>query len=494
MTALQPIDLKPYVDILRRHWRVAVGVLILGLAIASSLAVMLPNVYEASTLLVVQPPEVTPEDIQRTPGTLSGEARGINVMERLEKLSQEAFTDARLEGLIDRYRLYHGDGSPSSETLIGAMRKHIRLTVPERSFNYENVKRQKEERGANLLEIAFLYSDPVTARLVVADLTNIFIQESLAERMRAAENEVLFLGQRVAEAEHRLDGKEEELRQLKKHYSGSLPEQLPENIAELARLEADLRSVTDRITMAQASAQTNTQSSPEAKLQALQIELADLRSQYKDDYPDIVETRREIQELTEQIAREPRGRRSDFAIVPRSPAEQLQAEAEGLRSQIALLKQKISETPLREQELSSMTRDRDVLAQHYHDLRNSELEAKLNESLVKEREGQRIQIIEPPHVSRTPVSPNRPAIVLLGSVLSILATFAVPFALYFTDTSFREADELRQQFGIPVAGTVPWISRDNSAISGNTIALMTAASIVLAILAGTVFRYKSLLF
>lgn len=504
MTGQQPLDLKPYVDVIHRHRVPALSVLLLGLAATLTLLLILPDAYRSSELLAVQQPEIAPGQL-KTPQASSGEnGQAEPVMEGLEKLSQETYTDARLTELITEMGLY-GPLVPgrSAASLVGVMRKHIELTVPERSFTYENFKRQKEERGANLLEISFEYSEPEIARRVTSRLSDLFMATSLAERTKSAVRTREFLEQSVAQTEQKLVAKEKEIEQVERRFAGSLPDQLAENLSDLGRLEEELRGVNDRIAAQEVVQQTNAESSPEAKLQTLRLQLDSLRAQYSERHPDVIELEREIAETKLRLANQASEDHADLETGKRprgngsgtyaERASRLPALAENLRAQIATLRARIAETPAHQQQLAGLTREYEVLEAQYHDLRDKELGAQLNEELVRQREGLRLQIIEPASLPKLPAGPNRLSIALFGALLSLSLAAALPFVLYFTDTSFKEPDELRELYGLPVVGVIPRLAGAQS-VSGAAASLaLVLTSLVVFAVAGAAWACANLL-
>src|SRR5262245_3178890 len=243
MATAQPFDLKPYIDVLYRHRLSALCIFLLGLATTLSLLLLLPDMYRSSELLVVQMPEVMTAEVESSGTTRESRGSGQTqpVMEQLEKLSQETYTDAALTALITEMHLYgQSASSRSAGSAVAYMRKHIDLTVPERSFNYENTQRKREERGANLLAISFEYTNPRIAQQVTHRLTNLLLAANVTERVKSAARAREFLERSVGQTEQKLLAMEKERERVKKRFAGSLPEQLPQNINELGRLEEEL--------------------------------------------------------------------------------------------------------------------------------------------------------------------------------------------------------------------------------------------------------------
>jgi hypothetical protein len=76
--------------------------------------------------------------------------------------------------------------------------------------------------------------------------------------------------------------------------------------------------------------------------------------------------------------------------------------------------------------------------------------------------------------------------------LSVDLGIGVPFALYFTDTSFKEPDELSDAYGIPVNG-IPYLAE----IKGEKARVMRSAigfTCVAGLVVGAVWIYAKLLY
>src|ERR1700722_13637920 len=132
------------------------------------------------------------------------------------------------------------------------------------------------------------------------------------------------------------------------------------------------------------------------------------------------------------------------------------------------------------------------MAAEYHGLLNKKLGAELNDSLEKRHQDERLQLLEPASLPRKPIGPNRPALGVFGFCLSLAAALALPFGLHFTDTSFKDAEELQREFLLPVVAAIPMIETPGSGRIGNLRA-MAASSAGMLITAAAIWAYMHLL-
>jgi len=71
------------------------------------------------------------------------------------------------------------------------------------------------------------------------------------------------------------------------------------------------------------------------------------------------------------------------------------------------------------------------------------------------QEGERFQVLDPANLPVGPEAPDRKALAIGGVVFSLGLAGTLPFALFFTDSSFKDPDEVRQELALPVAATIP---------------------------------------
>ena len=124
-TTEKPADLHHYVDFaLRRKWYIVVP---LVLSMLGSVAVykMLPKIYKASTLILVQSQRV-PENYVRPTVTDS-------MANQLNTLSEEILSRTRLEQVINEFNLYWKlRGKKPMEEIVEVMRRAIDVQVLNR--------------------------------------------------------------------------------------------------------------------------------------------------------------------------------------------------------------------------------------------------------------------------------------------------------------------------------------------------------------------------
>jgi protein tyrosine kinase modulator len=205
----------------------------------------------------------------------------------------------------------------------------------------------------------------------------------------------------------------------------------------------------------------------------LRADLATMRDKYSDDHPDVVKLKKSIAAL--EAAQSPPASPKPAALKPENPAYiALQAQLEAtlselkssrtkraaLQSKVASYDLRLEQTPQVEREYLELTRDHEASLMRYREIRAKQMQANIGEELEKDRKGERFSLIDPPQLPEKPSSPNRPAILLLGLVLSLGGGVGSAAVLESMDDSVRGSKALAGLLQVPVLAVIPYIEND----------------------------------
>jgi len=209
------------------------------------------------------------------------------------------------------------------------------------------------------------------------------------------------------------------------------------------------------------------------QLTRLHAELATARERYSDDHPDIVKLRKSIAALeAEQLDS---GDVRTTAVKPENPAYiALQAQLQSalseikssrtkraaLQAKVASYERRLEQTPQVEREYLDLSRDREASWTRYREIKAKQMQADIGQELEKDRKGERFSLIDPPQLPEQPSSPNRPAILLLGLVLSLGAGVGCAAILEGLDDSVHGAKTLTAIVKVPVLAVIPYIENE----------------------------------
>jgi polysaccharide chain length determinant protein (PEP-CTERM system associated) len=449
----------------RRKWYalVAFGA---ALSVALGVVVFLPNVYQSAATVLIERGQV-PETLVKAAVTGEMEAR-------LQAISQEIMSRARLEELISRFDLYPRlRGRVSTQELVDRMRRDVGLEL-------KGVERRDRVDSATVsFNVIFRGRDPGKVSDVANALASFYVEENTRTRQRQAAATAQLLKAQLADTKTRLDAQERALGEFKNRHFGSLPEQYQTNMLTLERLQTELRLNREaqmkarerRETLEQFAAVTGTgPESPAMRLARLRQERTQLRTTYSEKYPDIVRINGEIAELERQMASSKSARAAETpATSPEdvrrrlpireidSDVRSLRAEEQHLRDQIMAYQGRVNESPRREQEMTNLARDYETTRELYRSLLSRIGEAELGETTEERRGTGQYRILDAAVPPLEPVAPRRGRLLLLGVVVSLVMGAAAIVVAEHLDTSFHTLDDLRAATSLPVAAAIPLI-------------------------------------
>ena len=482
----------------RRKW-LAIIVFAAPMVAGASVISFLPNVYRSTATVLVDRQQV-PEAFVRSTVTSALETR-------LHTISQEVLSRSRLEELIDRFGLYRElRKRVPLEDVIGRMRSDIKLEI-----------KSAELRGLREATVAFTItyqgSDPATVASVTNTLASFYNEENTKARERQATGTAEFLKIQLNETKTRLDEQEQRVSGFKRRHLGELPQQMDTNLSTLDRLHAQLRQNADSQTRAADRKQSLSGQLAEAeslvsppyagaaagpaagqitpvapsevrdaaRLAQKKDELAHLRSQFSDKYPDVVQLTAEIEALEREIALAKRAEPKPGASAAASPVTSpgpmtpyvlrlkealaevqtdlkvLKTEEDRLRESIAVYQARVDNVPRREQEFKELSRDYESTRELYGSLLKRYEEAQLAESMEQRQKGEQFKVLDPAIARLQPAAPNRLKLLLMAVVGSIGLAFGAVLLAEQIDTSFHDLDDLRSFSNVPVLASIPWI-------------------------------------
>lgn len=212
--------------------------------------------------------------------------------------------------------------------------------------------------------------------------------------------------------------------------------------------------------------------------------LATLRERYQADHPDVVRTERAIQALDREVQQRVPGTESPVdAPPPENPAyitiqaqlastlndlDAWQTRRVEIQATTERYSRRVETTPVLEREYLDLTRDRDNSVLKYHEIRSKLLEAQVSEGLEAQRKGERFSLIDPPLLPEKPATPNRPAILILGLVVSMIGGLGYGAAVDSLDHAVRNAGAVERIVRIAPLAVIPFVPNSEDAAKTRT--------------------------
>ncbi len=445
----------------RRWWMVAIPAVVLPMIAFASSYFVQPQ-YLSQTLVLVEQQKV-PEDYVRP--VVSEDLTG-----RLASMREQILSRARLMPIIERFNLY-GNGKMSMDDRIDMTRKNIDI----KPIHSEMAR----TGGLPGFFISFTASDARTAQQVAGEITSLFVNENLRSRASSVEGTQEFLQGQLAEAKQNLDDQDAKLAAFEQKYMGKLPgeeapnmnmmttlnTQLDATTQALARMEQDKSYEEAMLAQQQSVAQTSERGgaapqAQQAELQGLLNEEADLTKRYTDDYPDVVAVRRKIKDLRAEMASAPPPAPTAPVSAPNradSPAVlQLRAQIRSLdqgiaqkkheqgqiSGQLRIYQDRISSSPMVQEEYKNLTRDYTTAQAFYDSLLKNVNQSKMATDLEKRQQGEQFKVMDEPNLPDEPSFPKRGVFLAGGLAAGLgLGLLLVAWTEY-RDTALRSERDI----------------------------------------------------
>jgi len=468
----------------RRKW-LALVVFAVVFAGTGSLATFLPDIYRSTATVLVERHQV-PETFVRS--SITGELET-----RLQTISQEILSRARLEDLMTRFGLYLDLRKRlPMEEVVENMRRDIQLVL-------KGVEQLSGRSATVAFNLSYRGRDPETVAKVANTLVSFYVEENSKMRERQASQTTQFLKIQLEDTKKRLDEQEARLRTFRASHIGELPQQLGVNLATLERLHAQLHlnsanqlrardqraALLKQLAESDAAGVVGAPDTATARMTKLKQELLELRTRYSDKYPDVIRVKAEIAAIEQQLAgpgvKPDENSPGDVAPLSESDAEikSLKAEEERLRRQIDAYQLRVENAPQREQEFQELSRGFETTKELYSSLLKRYEDAQLAESMEQSRQGEQFRILDPAIPATLPVAPNRIGLILAGLVLALGAAGATAVLAEHLDTSFHALDDLRSFAKVPVLASIPRIGSDSDTARQARQRWLATASIAL---------------
>ena len=474
------LQLKQYLDAARRHWRAillpALGVFLVTFVVA----MRMPDVYRAETVVMVDPQQV-PRDYVASTVTAS-------ISDRLSTIQQQVLSPSRLRKLIDSLNLY--------ADLRDKRSKEDLTRMMQGSISVELVGSGGSRTSA--FEIAFHGRDPKEAAQIANELAAMFIDENLKDRGRIAMGAAEFLQNELQRTKEELEKKEAEVQSIKTRNVMDLPDSKQYHIEILGNLRTQLQASQDRVNRAQQekfylqSMMSNSHptvdldtgapgggtSSNQSEIQKLEARFAELEARYGPSHPDVRRVRKDLEDLKKKDAAE--AAKSPGQSQPKQvPIDSLAAQArknpviesqltkldEDIQAQIKLQAQlqdqinfhvtKLEQIPIFEQQIASLMRDYDTLRGHYTSLLDKKLSAEMSSALEDHQKAERFVILDTAVPPAKPYAPNRALICLAGLFGGLLGGIGLVAFFEISDQSVRSEIDATAIAGKPILAGVP---------------------------------------
>ena len=517
---MERLDLEPYCALVsRRRWHILIP-LFVGWLVVCGVSWVLPSVYQSGTLILVEQPTM-PKDYV-VPNV------GDDIQNRLQSITQQILSRTRLWHVIEELNLYASERKRlTSDEVVERMRRDISIELV------------RDERSRELTAFNVYYSshDPHVAQRVTSELTALFISENLEVRQQQSVETTRFLESQLEEARKTLAEQEEKVREFKDRHPGELPAQLGSNLQILSGLQSQLQNEEDAL---------NTAKQQNAYLQSLlgaydaqrgfgedlettglpflgklKAQLADLRSLYTDQHPDVRKLKQQIAKIEEREhaaaenvstgdtkigtnagtlpGQNAHPGRSSSVVQLEGQLRANQVEIKNRNQAIASLQAKIDQyqsrlgqEPVVEQQFAELSLGYDQSKANYDDLLRKKNQSAMATSLEQRQQGEHFRIIDPPSLPVKPNFPNHLKLWAIGLVVGLALAGVVAGGAELLDDRLHSRKALKGLLPVAVFAEVPVIvnlDEEEAETKSTAVAWATAGLLFTSILGGFALGY-----
>jgi uncharacterized protein involved in exopolysaccharide biosynthesis len=343
--------------------------------------------------------------------------------ERIRVIEQRTMTRDNLVAIADKFDLFPEKRRFMS---VGEIVETVKESTKIAPIDAGLDFKQNSQNPTIVFSVGFEYSDPQTAARVANELTTRILNEDLRDRTSRANDTTKFLAREVQKLQADLDA-------------------LNSKIAV-----AQLKSTQDKVL-----AKTD---QPMTSLGQLKAELAQKSALYSEKHPALQSLKRQIASMEREIsssAKEVAPAVKDDATAAAS-LEALKAQQDALQRSLDAAQMKLAT-------------------------------ARIGESLEKNQQSEKLEIIEQPTTPQRPLRPNRPKIAGLAVLLAAAAGAGLAFVAEFADKAIRRSSDIfavvdsHRVISIPYITTLEELRRRKRRLF--IIIVMLAAVVIVAIIA-----------
>src|SRR5262245_48673251 len=344
-------------------------------------------------------------------------------------------------------------------------------------------------------QLTYETGDRYDAMNVTNKLAELFVHKASAEREQKTTEAATVIDDQLDALKQRLETQSRQMHEYKSKAVNALPDHMDDNLRNIESTRAQILERETKIAEEEAkkaSSQRELQdleakgvldqpivhekTSDDAKLEELQIKLAELQTKYTAQHPSIIALKQQITDLEKTIASQPKKGRSEPSTTYLRYA-QLKSDLEGVNQRIAAYRRdqqtlraqlntytaQLQATPQHEKVIEDMDRELKVGDMQFHALLDKQLDTKLAQGFEKSESGIAFTVAELAGLPQGPYSPQRLRLVIMGIAAGLGLGLLLIFLLEQNDTTFANVDDFQSFTTLPVAGVVPHVEYKNDA-------------------------------
>jgi polysaccharide chain length determinant protein (PEP-CTERM system associated) len=331
------------------------------------------------------------------------------------------------------------------------------------------------DQGDGFVQIHFQDADSVHARNVVRMLLDQFIAANITRSRVDLGRASQFLDQQITAYGEKSRAADADLMAFgRKHPDiarSSLAAQVGDAVDEVASARA---AYSAALSVKSSGGQSGGPSQGSGEIAALNARIAVLRTQYTEQYPDVVAAQRQLNSL---LAAQSATMTAAPAVENQSGGMAEAREAHGAllaaQARLRRAQQGPPPSPL-DAQWADLKKKSAILRGNYEEIMSRREAVRLSQAVYADKNSGKYQITAPPTVPPIPSGPNRRLYLLLAGAISLGMGVGMAYLRGAINGILVAPRELEEIFGLPVAGTVSlektW-QTDRRPVAGRSISL-----------------------
>lgn len=343
--------------------------------------------------------------------------------------------------------------------LVSSLKRNL-VVVPVKDSRTKNAE-------TRLIDIEFTHQDPAIATKIANTIADVYVMQNLEQKIQTNASASDFLQKRVGELQSSIrEGEERLINYAKNNQIVSLDDKQNTVVQRFTDLSGQLgRAENDRIaaqTAYQAAMQNKMRTETvetkdpqvvglEGKLNDLRQKLAQLKTEYTDEWYEVVQTKKQIESVENQLG-SIRKRASDI--------------------QISTLEERLNEAIARERELRNNfnSQREEVIRQSEAAINYKIIQQEIDTNrglldaiLQRSRENavilndtpNNVLVIDRALVSKSPVGPERQKNIIVAFLVSLMVGCGLAFLIEWLDDSVHYSENVENELGLALLATIP---------------------------------------
>ncbi len=405
---------------------------------------------------------------------LEGKASVTKVQDKTRTVREVITSPRILAMVVDQLQLVGPDATPvERDAVIKELRTRLKVSSAGPGF------------------IRITYTDSTAGRTydVITKVIDLFIKDSKDSKRSESREAYLFIDKQVKSYKSQLQEAEEKLKAFKSRSVEDSEAAVRSKITSLRTkiedMKLDIEETQTRIASLQQALRKESRYVAKQyksdvfreRLAIAQKQLDTLLLSYKEDYPDVVALKHQIEDIKQQIQeiesdreKAPSGASSEAAFNPlyEELRSKLADEKVNLRTKIKRLEstkvlleqetERLNRIAADQAELAELTRDYNVTKSIYEDMLERKEKARLSMTLDVEGQGVTYKIQEPAVFPLTPTGVRFLHFFLVGPILGLLVPIAAIVAFVQLDPRIRFVETIEREFSVPVLAVIPHVN------------------------------------